>query len=315
MSFKGFAAGEGEVVVPGSVANLGGGFDTLGVAVRIYLRARIVDVRDDGGTKLIVSRSTPAVTGRNAVERAFEVIAGKTGLRTPTVVVEVESDIPMAAGLGSSAAATVAGVRLFERVSGPLPESVLLGAATACEGHADNAAPALFGGLTSVMEREGDDPIALRWNWPEDLQLVVATPAIGLATAKARAALADTLTRRDAIFNLQRVLALVHALEHRDFDALREAVQDRWHQPARAALVPLLQEALELRDRDVLAAFLSGAGPSIALLAHERADRVEQVLRSMYDRAGVTATVRTLRVHQSSEAAAGAAASTHGRAV
>jgi homoserine kinase len=315
VSFKGFEAEAGEVVVPGSVANLGGGFDTLGVAVQIYLRARIVDVRDDGGTKAVVTRSTPEVSGRNAVERAFEVIAERTGLKTPTVLVEVESDIPMAAGLGSSAAATVAGLRLFERVAGPLPESVMLGAATACEGHADNAAPALFGGLTSVMEREGADPVALKWSWPEDLTLVVATPAVGLATAKARAALADSVPRKDAIFNLQRVLALVHALEHRDFGALREAVRDRWHQPARAALVPLLKEALELRDPDVLGAFLSGAGPSIALLAHDNVGRVEKLLTSMYDGAGVAATVRTLRVHQSSEAGVGATAAVHGRTV
>ena len=141
-----------EVRVPGSVANLGGGFDTLGVAVQLYLRARIVDVNDDGGTKLVVTKSTPAVTGTNALERAFDIIASRTGRSAPTVFVEVTSDVPMAAGLGSSAAATVAGLRVFERVTGPVPDSVLLGAATEVEGHADNAAPALFGGLNSVLD-------------------------------------------------------------------------------------------------------------------------------------------------------------------
>jgi homoserine kinase len=304
-----------DVVVPGSVANLGGGFDTLGVAVQLYLRARIVDVRDDSGTRLVVTGSTPAVQGANALERAFAHVAQRTARRTPTVFVEVQSDIPMAAGLGSSAAATVAGLRVFERVSSPLSDSELLGAAAACEGHADNAAPSLFGGLTSVVERVGADPIALRWNWPEELLLVVATPAVGLATSKARAALAEMLPRRDAIFNLQRVLALVHGLERRDFASLREAVQDRWHQPARAALVPLLDDALKIQDPDVVAAFLSGAGPSIAMLAAERAERVEQLLRSMYERGGIAATVRTLRVHQPSEALAGAVASAQGRSV
>ena len=173
----------------------------------------------------------------------------------------------MAAGLGSSAAATVAGLRVFERVTGPLEDSELLGAATKAEGHADNAAPALFGGLNSVVEVEGAIPYALRWAWPEDLRLVVATPVVGLATAKARAALPDEVPRADAIFNLQRVLALVHALQQGDYDRLREAVQDRWHQPARASLVPLLAEVLALEDPDVLGAFLSGAGPSVALLA------------------------------------------------
>jgi homoserine kinase len=298
---------DGEVVVPGSVANLGGGFDTLGVAVQVYLRARIVDVRDDGGTKLTVARSTPAVAGENAVERAFQVVAARTGRRSPTVVVEVESEIPMAAGLGSSAAATVAGIRLFERVTSPLSEGELLGAATAVEGHADNAAPALFGGLTSVVERSGADPEALRWNWPAELRLVVATPLIGLATSKARAALPEMLPRRDAIFNLQRVLSLVHALQVKDYDRLREAVQDRWHQPARAALVPLLNEVLAIEDPAVFGAFLSGAGPSVAVLVRDGGARVEQLLKTMYERAGCAATIRTLGVHQSSDAIADAA--------
>jgi homoserine kinase len=294
----------GEVVVPGSVANLGGGFDTLGVAVQLYLRARIVNVRDDGAARLTVTTSTPPVRGRNAVERAFEAIARRTGVRAPSVEVEVSSDIPMAAGLGSSAAATVAGLRIFERVTEPVDDRVLLGVATLLEGHADNAAPALFGGLNSVVQIEQADPLALRWTWPAELQLVVATPAVGLATAKARAALADQVPRGDAIFNLQRVLALVHALQHGEYDGVREAVRDRWHQPARAALVPLLDEVLAIHDPDVLGAFLSGAGPSVALIVRRDAGRIEQLLTSLYARGGVDATIRTLNVHQHAPAPA-----------
>jgi len=310
--------------VPGSVANLGGGFDTLGVAVQLYLRARIVAVTEGSGT-LTVLKSTPPVKGQNALERGYATAARRTGRSAPDVTVEVESDVPMAAGLGSSAAATVAGIRIFEQVTGPLTPEELLGAATEVEGHADNAAPALFGGLTSVMERRGANPIAMRWSWPDDLRLVVATPAVGLATAKARAALPDTVARHDAIFNLQRVLALVHALQSRNYGALREAVQDRWHQPARASLVPLLADVLAIEDADVHASFLSGAGPSVALLASRNLERVSQLLKSMYERAGVAATVRVLGVHssadapadadQSSEALAGAAASGLGRTV
>jgi homoserine kinase len=289
--------------VPASVANLGGGFDTLAVAVQLYLRLRIVDVHEDGGTKVVVARSTPSVAGPNAVERAFEAIARWTGLRAPSVVVEANSDIPMAAGLGSSAAAVVAGLRLFERVTQPLPEGVLLAVATSLEGHADNAAAALHGGLTSVVERQGAEPTALRWRWPEDLRLVVATPSEGLATSKARAALAPTVSRTDAVFNLQRVLSLVHALQNGDYNRLRDAVQDRWHQPARAALVPQLSAVLALEDAGILGAFLSGAGPSVALLARRDFGRIEQLLKLTYERAGGSATVRTLSVHQSVDVA------------
>jgi homoserine kinase len=285
-----------EVVVPGSVANLGGGFDTLGVAVELFLRARIVDIRDDGRCRLTVARSVPAVSGGNAVERAFDIAAQRTGRRGPSVTVDVTSEIPMAAGLGSSAAASVAGIRVFERVTGTLDDAELLGAATQAEGHADNAAPALFGGLNSVVEVAGAAPYALRWSWPRDLQLVVATPAVGLATAKARAALPRDVPRADAIFNLQRVLALVHALQNGDYDRLREAVKDRLHQSARSSLVPLLREALEIDDADVLGAFLSGAGPSVALLARTGAANVAGRLSSMYQQAGIEAAVRTLGV-------------------
>ena len=311
--------------VPGSVANLGGGFDTLGVAVQLYLRATIVDVRDDGGAKLLVAKSTPPVNGANGLERAFDGIVRRTGRPAPTVFVEVSSDVPMAAGLGSSAAATVAGLRIFERVTGRADESHLLGVATEVEGHADNAAPALFGGLNSVLEVKGADPVAFRWAWPDDLRLVVATPSVGLATAKARAALPDAMPRADAIFNLQRVLSLVHALQHREYDRIREAVRDRWHQPARAALVPLLGDVIELDDPDVLGAFLSGAGPSVAAIARvQAAPKVQRLLSAMYARAGVEATVRILAAHEGassdeglgrSNRVADAGASARGRAV
>jgi homoserine kinase len=202
----------------------------------------------------------------------------------------------MAAGLGSSAAASVAGIKVFERVTATLDGAELLGAATQAEGHADNAAPALFGGLNSVVEVAGAAPYALRWSWPPDLRLIVATPAVGLATAKARAALPREVPRADAIFNMQRVLALVHALQHGEYDRLREAVKDRLHQSARSSLVPLLREALAIDDGDVLGAFLSGAGPSVAVLARKGATDVASRLSSMYEQAGIEAAVRTLGV-------------------
>src|SRR5690606_7205107 len=107
------------------------------------------------------------------LERAYALAVARTGRTAPAVTVEVESDIPMAAGLGSSAAATVAGLRVFERVTRPLTDDELLALATEVEGHADNAAPALFGGLTSVVADEEHHPVALHWTWPDDLRLVV----------------------------------------------------------------------------------------------------------------------------------------------
>ena len=300
-----------DILVPGSTANLGGGFDTLGVALQLYLRARIVDVRADGGARLEVVSSRPAVRGTNAVERAFASIVKQATGPVPTVFAEIDSDIPLAAGLGSSAAATVAGLRIFDRVAGPVSETTLLGAATALEGHADNAAPSLFGGMTSVVE--SGTVRALRWDWPRDLRFVIATPFTGLATKKARAALTPTISRTDAVFNLQRVLSLVHALQNREYDRLREALQDRWHQPARAALVPHLGAVLALDDPDVLGAYLSGAGPSVAVLARRDFARVERLLQTTCEAAGSPVTVRTLAAHQPTTTMRDAVASAPGR--
>jgi homoserine kinase len=218
----------------------------------------------------------------------------------PTVLAEIDSDIPLAAGLGSSAAATVAGLRIFERVTAPVADNTLLAAATAIEGHADNAAPALFGGMTSVVESDDAEPRALRWTWPDEVRFVVATPFEGLSTKKARAALSPTVPRKDAVFNLQRVLSLVHALQNGEYDRLREALQDRWHQPARAALVPHLGAVLAIDDADVLGAYLSGAGPSVAVLARRNFAHVEQLLKTTCEAAGSQVDVRTLAVHQDS---------------
>ena len=304
----GFLLLDNDVTVPGSTANLGGGFDTLGVAVQLYLRARIVDVRQDGGARLEVVSSRPAPRGINAVERAFVAMAKRAKGSVPTVYAEIDSDIPLAAGLGSSAAATVAGLRIFERVTAPVSETALLAVATSLEGHADNAAPALFGGMTSIIEtaESCDDPLsdvsrivhALRWEWPDDLRFVIATPFTGLATKKARAALPPAISRKDAVFNLQHVLSFVHALQNGEYDRLREALQDRWHQPARAALVPHLNAVLAIDDPDVLGAYLSGAGPSVAVLARRDFARIERLLQATCEAAGTPVTVRTLAAHQ-----------------
>jgi homoserine kinase len=196
-----------------------------------------------------------------------------------------------------------------------VPAPVLLAVAAAIEGHADNAAPSLYGGMTSVIDHEEGDPDVLRWEWPEELRVIVATPSVGLSTRKARAALPDSVSRRDAVFNLQRVLSIVHALQTRDYGRLREAVKDRWHQPARAGLVPQLGAVLALEDPEILGAFLSGAGPSVALLARRDFPRIEQLVKSIYERAGAAVTVRTLGVHQSSDVAPQALASAHGGTV
>ena len=194
-----------QIAVPGSVANLGPGFDTLSVAVQLYLRLDVVDLRPAAPGELVFTFvGGPPLVGENRIERAFRLAAERLGGTPPGLVVDVRSDIPMRAGLGSSAAATVAGLRLYEAVTAPRQTSELLALATEIEGHPDNASAALLGGLALSCQFNDGGVEARAWNWPDDLKLVVGTPEAQLETAAARKILPQTVSLRDAVFNLQR---------------------------------------------------------------------------------------------------------------
>ena len=282
------------IAVPASVANLGPGFDTLAVAVQLYLRVRIVEVRQDGRGEVGVRRSNPPVPGENGVERAYRSMADRAPRGLPSVVIDVESEIPIGSGLGSSAAATIAGLRLYERCAAPLSSKDLLDAACALEGHPDNAAAAVYGGLAAALQHEDGGVSAVSFGWPSDIRYLIATPDRSLRTEAARSVVPLTLSRADAIFNLQRVAQLLHAVGTGDGSALREALKDRWHQPARAALIPELAPALALDDPDLLGVCLSGAGPSIVALARRGFDRVAARLERVYRECGSGVTIRNV---------------------
>ncbi len=181
--------------------------------------------------------------GENYIERAFRFLANQRSNSFPSLAVEVRSDIPMKSGLGSSAAATVAGLRLFEAIAGPLPAQGLLNAACALENHPDNVAAALLGGLTLSCQLSDRSVVAVQMEWPAQLQLLVLTPRYALSTHEARGVLPERILREDAVFNLQHIALLLHCLQTGRFALLREALQDRLHQPFRQCLVPGLERA------------------------------------------------------------------------
>lgn len=292
---------EDEIVirVPGSIANLGPGFDTLAVAVQLYLTVRVR--RTPGKGELRFEFVNQRLDGENYIERAFRFIAARHNFPLPSFEVKVESEIPMKGGLGSSAAATVAGLRLYEAIAAPLDERELLNAACELEGHPDNIAAALLGGLTVSCATPGELRV-LRATWPEPLAFVVVTPEQHLATKASRAVLPETISRADAIFNVQRVAFLLEALRTSNFELLREALGDRLHQPYRAAIVPGLKEALELRHPSLLGVCLSGAGPSVVALAQQNLDEVSALLAEIYIRESIPFHIQTLKVHPADSA-------------
>ena len=285
-----------ELEVPASIANIGPGFDTLAVAVTLYLRLRVEVLTGSGNIDFHFDGQTP--DGENYVKRAFQFLLNQRPAKNlPSLRVVVASDIPQKSGLGSSAAATVAGLRLFEAVAGPLSPGGLLNAACALEHHPDNVAAALLGGLTLSCQMPDRSVVATRTEWPEALEFVVLTPHYPLSTSESRLALPPLISREDAVFNLQRVALLLDSIARRNYALLKEALQDRLHQPYRQHLVPGLEQALALEHPDLLGTCLCGAGPSVAAFAIGNFAEIEELLAGSFRRAEICFTIRRLAVH------------------
>jgi homoserine kinase len=285
-----------EIKVPASIANLGPGFDTLAVAVQLYLRLTVRTIA--GHDRLEFRFLDHELCGENYIERAFRFLARQNPVSFPSLHVEVRSEIPMRGGLGSSAAATVAGLRLYEALAGPLPIQAIVNAACALEAHPDNASAALLGGLTTSCQLPDGSVYATSFRWPETLTFVVVTPDVLLSTAESRKVLPSFVSRRDVVFNLQRLSLLLQLLQSGDFSLLKQALSDRLHQPFRQKLVPGLAQALELEHDDLLGVCLSGSGPSIVALAETNLQAIAELLASIYESLGIGYQLRTLTVHQ-----------------
>jgi homoserine kinase len=285
-----------EIRVPASIANLGPGFDTLAVAVKLYLHLQVTPLT--GTNELRFEFPDCKIDGENYIERAFRFVAHQQSRAFPSMRVVVRTDIPMKSGLGSSAAATVGGLRLYEAIAGSLPEQGLLNAACALEGHPDNVAAALLGGLTISCQMPDRSAFAVSMRWPDALGILVLTPEFPLSTVASRGALPDFVSREDAVFNIQRSGLLLHALQTGNFPLLRQAFQDRIHQPYRQRLVPGLGEALAMEHPDLLGVCLSGAGPSVAAFAERGFDEIEQMLGEIFSKLGIAFQMRRLTAYQ-----------------
>jgi homoserine kinase len=297
-----------EIMVPGSIANLGPGLDTLAVAVQLYLRVRIAGVSKSKHGNVEFQFESQAPAGENRIETAFRKLA-ENNEDFPSLEINVSSDIPMGAGLGSSAAATIAGFRLYEVLFGKQSEERLLSAALPLEGHADNAAAALLGGLSVCCQKLDGTVSAFSLPWPESLCLVVLTPDVRLPTQTSRQALPQSVSLQDAVSNMQRALLLLQSIQTGDDSVLAEALCDRLHQPARESLVPGLNTALKLAHPDLLGVFLGGSGPSIVALAREGCDTIAGLLAESYRPLGIPFHTSVLRVHNQTSIPACAAIS------
>lgn len=285
---------------------MGAGFDCLGLALEMYLSVRASILSKPGARTQARSRGVrgtselPKDPDQNLIFRAMRRTAEREGFALPRVRLAVQNEIPVAGGLGSSAAATVAGIALGYLVTGrTIPKDTVLRYSSEMEGHPDNVAAALMGGLVVTFARSDGAVLAIRKRWPKVIRVIVVTPDLMLETKKSRAVLPQSVPRTDAVYNLQRSALFVASLEDRSYNLLWDAMQDRLHQNARAALIPGLADVLALpRTPGLLGLALSGAGPSVIALATERFSEIGRTVASCFERHNLSPTVRILEAAQ-----------------
>jgi homoserine kinase len=274
------------VRVPCSTSNLGAGFDCIGVALQRWLDARFLP--DDEPLRIERHGTLAALTGRHEdlTLRAFRTGLAARGIRRATGRIHATSDIPIARGLGSSAAATVAGLVLATAAAGDaLDRTRELERALALEGHPDNAAPALHGGLVAVTRAADGMAHATRLPLAPTLGFAFAAPDVEVATARARAALPQNVPHAVASRALGRVAALVHGLATGDPALLALGFEDELHVPYRLPLIPDAARALDAaRTAGAFAATISGSGSGI--IAVTPADIAAAVAEAMGDAFG-----------------------------
>ncbi|MCS6800995.1 MAG: homoserine kinase [Chloroflexota bacterium] len=262
------------VRVPASSANLGPGFDCLGLALALYNEIRIsaasiphISITGEGEHDL---RRDPS----NLAYRCATIGYQLSGRAAPAFALELRNAIPLSRGLGSSSTAIVGGLLAGATLAGlRLSREELVTKAAEIEGHPDNVAPAVYGGCTVAVVANGVQVAPIPF--PAGLRALVYVPTRRLPTAKARGVLPETVSRADAVFNLGRTALLVAALWADRRDLLPIACEDRLHQDARAALIPALPRVLAAaREAGARLVALSGAGPSILALVDERDEEV-----------------------------------------
>lgn len=277
------------VRVPATVANLGPGFDALGAAIKMHLTVEIEPRRDS--VDILVEGEGAEVLPKdesNLVIRSMNTFFDHIARRPPGYSVRIKNPIPLASGLGSSAAAVVGGLFAARALTGrAISQTEMIDLALEIEGHPDNLMPALVGGLVVCYQDRGDALKHLRLDPSDRLVPIVAVPREGYPTASARAALPEDVSFGDARFTASRAALLVAAMTTgAGTDVLAEAMRDRLHEPARLALMPETMAVHdELRDAGLPVA-LAGAGPSLLFVVPrpEAATRAEQIRRVCRDR-------------------------------
>ncbi|HET9181683.1 MAG TPA: homoserine kinase [Candidatus Angelobacter sp.] len=282
-------------VVPATSANLGCAFDCGGLAVRLYLKALFAP-GEGANLTLAYKGQTPErfpLDDSNLILHALRFAAAELDAAPPAGHVVVESDIPISVGLGSSAAAVIAGLLLGVRYAGHDGDAKeILRWAEEIEGHIDNAAAAYHGGLVFALCNNVDHIQTVRTDFPESIRLVLVSPAVTVPTHEARQALPPAYDRGDVLHTLQRTALLAATCFAGNFDLFPELFEDRLHQPYRQRLVPGIERCLRMRRDGLLGVAISGSGSSVIAFVTRDEQEIGEALQEIFAEEGVQAELR-----------------------
>ena len=298
------------VKVPATTANIGPGFDCLGMALPVYNTITVeetimpgtgieINIIDETNEQDIISIPTDE---NNIVYKAIELLYNSIGQTPDELKITINTHIPIARGLGSSAAVVVGGLLAANRLLGnPADEAALLSIASEIEGHPDNVTPAIVGGFVIASLEEDGSVIYRKLNWPKDWKITVCIPDYELATDIARSVIPSEIPIKDAVFNLKRSAMLVEAVNTEDKELMKFALNDKLHQPYREKLVPGMKEIKEAlrHEENVLGCVLSGAGPSLLVISHgNNINKIKDIVSRTWLDLNVKSQIYTLDVEE-----------------
>ena len=280
------------VRAPATTANLGPGFDCLGLALDIWNETSFeighsdLSISGEGENELVLDLNNLLYRG---FAKPFEII----GRDVPAVSIKAKNEIPVGRGLGSSAAAIVSGLIAGDKATGiGLSQDEILTLAAEMEGHADNVGPALLGGLQIVVS-SNQEWVTSQVPIPKKISIIIFIPDKPVLTSDARSSLPETVTLDDAKFNIGRASLFVNSMAQGDIDHLGIATQDRLHQDYRAALLPGINSVMKgALSAGAACVFISGSGPSVIAISEDRGMTVCYEMRESASKAGVHGEIR-----------------------
>lgn len=283
------------IKVPASSANMGAGFDCMGIALSLY---NIIEIdKTDGGLEIIDENRKVPHNENNLIYRAMNMVFEAVGCPIPGIRIVQKSKIPMTRGLGSSSACIIGGMVGANILSGKkLSYNEILDLAVKMEGHPDNVTPALFGGFTiSAMEdgKTSFKSIKLKNN----LKFAAVIPDYFVATKKSRGVVPEMFSKEDAVFNISRAALLAAALSTGDLRLLKTAVEDRMHQQYRSEYILGMNEIFKKTyDAGAIATYLSGSGPTIVSVLDEKTKDFKVKMERFFEDEGLSWRCKVLGV-------------------